>query len=68
MINRSDLAELDYGATINLNAFIRALGMHAENQRRLQNGEAIAYGEDDFNRIIEENGITHNNAITRWYP
>ena len=33
-------------------ALIEAMGMHAENQWRIQNGECLAYGEDAFNCII----------------
>jgi len=68
MINRYDLAELDYGITMGINALITALGMHAENQKRLSNDESPAYTEDDFNKLIEEKGIHHNAVISRWFP
>ena len=39
-------------------ALIEAMGMHAENQYRLQNGESCMYSEDAFNDIIAKHRIT----------
>jgi hypothetical protein len=39
-------------------ALIEAMGMHAENQWRIQNGECLAYGEDAFNCIIAKHRLT----------
>ena len=43
---------------------IQAMGMHAENQDRLQNGNSIAYLADDFDKIVEERGLHHNGILT----
>lgn len=45
-----------------LQAEITMQGMIAENKQREINGEALAYGEDAFQRIIDEFGI-HPNAF-----
>jgi hypothetical protein len=42
-------------------AMIRAMGMQAENDQRKHRNEAMAYGEADFAKVIEEEG-THWNA------
>ena len=34
---------------------LTALGMEAENQRRIHRGEAVAYGEEAFTKLIEDN-------------
>ncbi len=43
-------------------AMIRAMGMQAENQHRMNCGSSIAYGEEAFVAVVEEEGI-HQNAI-----
>jgi hypothetical protein len=43
-------------------ALIRAMGMQAENTMREHRGWAIAYAEDAFIKVIEEESI-HWNAI-----
>lgn len=43
-------------------ALIRAMGMQAENQQREHQGNAMAYDEAAFLKIIEEEG-THWNSI-----
>ena len=45
-------------------AMIRAMGMQAENQNRSHRGENVAYWEDDFNRVIEEEGVGHNDVMS----
>jgi len=41
-------------------ALIRAMGMQAENLMRQQRGETIAYVEDAFIKVIEEECIHWN--------
>ena len=43
-------------------AIVRAMGMQAENLVRQQRGESMAYTEDAFTKVIEEEGI-HWNSI-----
>jgi hypothetical protein len=43
-------------------AMIRAMGMQAENAQRQHRGESLAYNEEAFLQVIEEEG-THWNAI-----
>lgn len=45
-------------------ATIRALGMQAENQQRAALGQAMAYREEDFVALIDDEGIGHNAVIT----
>jgi hypothetical protein len=45
-------------------ALITSFGMMAENQYRMNCGNQIAYDEEAFLKLIEENGLTHNQAVT----
>ena len=45
-------------------AVVRCLGMHAENMQRQALGNSMAYGDTDFNSVIDEEGIGHNAAMT----
>ena len=38
-------------------------GMVAENQCRLQRGEAVAYTEDSFVALIDHYGLSHNAVL-----
>lgn len=49
-------------------AMIEAMGMQAENQHRLNCGNAVAYGDEAFNALIEKYGIHHNALITTFQP
>lgn len=62
----SDLQELDYGITMSVCALVKALGMVAENQDRLQKGQSIAYTESSFDKLIDEYGVHHNAVLSRW--
>lgn len=44
-------------------AMIRSYGMNAENARRAMHGESMAYTEDDFVSLIEDEGIGYNQVI-----
>jgi hypothetical protein len=44
-------------------ATIRAMGMQAENMNRIHRGESMAYIEDDFVNVINEEGIGYNQVI-----
>lgn len=44
-------------------AMIEAMGMVAENQQRLAEGNSPAYVEKDFEAVILRHGIHHNAAI-----
>ena len=39
------------------------MGMHAENQWRMSNGDAIAYREDAFQSVINASPCHHNAVI-----
>lgn len=45
-------------------ATIRAMGMQAENLNRCHRGESIAFVEDDFANVINEEGIGHNQVVS----
>lgn len=47
-----------------LRAEIRLAGMRAENEQRTRSGLALAYVEDQFVKIIDEEGISYND-VTR---
>jgi len=42
-------------------------GMKAENAIREANGEAPAYREEDFDRLIDDSGIGHDNVLATLY-
>lgn len=44
-------------------AMIEAMAMQAENTRRKQLGESLAYTETDFCALIERYGISHNATV-----
>ena len=44
-------------------ALIRAMGMQAENLHRHHRDETVAYTEQDFVDLIDEEGIGHNPVI-----
>lgn len=60
-----DMTPEEKAAIINARAataLIRAMGMQAENIMRQHRGHTIAYAENAFIKVIEEEGI-HWNAI-----
>lgn len=46
-------------------ALIQAMGMMSENIERANRGESMAYTEDSFMKLIQDNKITYNNVIQR---
>lgn len=49
-------------------ALIQAIGMMSENIERANRGESLAYTEDQFMKLIQDNGITYNDVIQRgWH-
>ena len=46
-------------------ALIQAMGMMSENIERANRGESLAYTEDSFMKLIQDNGITYNDVIQR---
>lgn len=46
-------------------ALIQAIGMMSENIERANRGESPAYTEDQFMKLIQDNGITYNDVIQR---
>jgi hypothetical protein len=53
-----------YAITIAVQTMVEAMGMQAENQQRLRNGEAIAYTEQAFTDLINRNGCCHNGVLS----
>jgi hypothetical protein len=48
-------------------ANIRCAGMMAENSQRTVCGYAMAYTEEDFYKLIDEEGIGYNSAIAQLF-
>lgn len=46
-------------------ALIEAMGMMSENIERANRGESLAYTEEAFNKVVEDNGIDYNSVISR---
>lgn len=44
---------------------IQAIGMMSENIERANRGESLAYTEDQFMKLIQDNGITYNDVIQK---
>lgn len=44
-------------------ALIQAIGMMSENIERANRGESLAYTEDQFMKLIQDNGITYNDDM-----
>lgn len=44
---------------------IQAMGMMSENIERANREESLAYTEDSFMKLIQDNGITYNDIIQR---
>ena len=42
-------------------------GMQAENQHRMNCGNSIAYGEEAFQRAIDESYCTHNAVLALFH-
>ena len=59
--------ELDYGIGMHVNSLVMAMGMDTENKRRIAIGEPIKYGEVEFEKLLIDNGTTHNSIIGRWF-
>jgi len=63
--SKADMKPEEKAAIVNARcttALIRAMGMMAENQQRFTEGHSTPYAEEDFAKVIEEEG-THWNAI-----
>lgn len=60
MVDQTLLNDQIYVLGMIVKGLIEAMGMVAENQARQQQGEALAYTEDAFRKVIEENGIHHS--------
>lgn len=65
-LDRRDLQEHAYQITMAVNSLVTAMGMRAENQAREQQGMAPAYGEKEFNEVLDRNGTHHNASIGGW--
>jgi len=46
---------------------IKAQGMTAENMQRAHRGESMAYNDEAFEKLINDEGIGHNSVITSLY-
>ena len=46
-----------------MRASIETIGMQAENQERLMRGQALAYDEEAFMKVITDCGIDHNSLV-----
>lgn len=66
MLDSYELQKIDMGFTMSVKALITAMGMQAENQKRIDEGKSIAYGEEQFQQILSDNDISFNAVILRW--
>ena len=65
-IKRTDLQLLDQGITSAVRVFVQALGMFSENITRYGNNEEIAYNEQDFQNLIDENRLHLDDVAKKW--
>ena len=61
------IRELDYAISMAVQSYAQIEGMKAENAGRLARGEALAYNEQAFLDVAAENGMSHNQSITRHF-
>ncbi len=59
-----NLREHAYAVTMAISTMVTAMGMQAENQFRLGNGDSILYGEEAFSKLINDNGCCHNGVLS----
>ncbi len=59
------LKELSYTMSMHALTIAEIEGMKAVNQSLLAQGGNIAYTQEDFINVAENNGMTHNDVITR---
>lgn len=55
----------DYAISMAVQTYAEIEGMKAVNAQRLANGEPLAYDEKSFLDIAINNGMNHNDSITR---
>lgn len=67
-ITKEALREHNYCMGLQIGAFIKAMGMHWENQIHSTNGYPIPYRREDFQNIFNENFyvLTHNGIMDQW--
>jgi hypothetical protein len=65
-MTEQDLKNLDVGFSNAVYSLIEALGMHWENIFRQQKGEGIAFGEEEFNKLLQRSGCGWNDVLGRW--
>jgi hypothetical protein len=65
-MDAQDARDLDYGIMQSVRALVTAMGMQAENQFRVQCGRQIAYGEEAFQKVLDDEQMNHNSVISRW--
>jgi hypothetical protein len=53
-----------YAITMAVNTMVTAMGMMAENQQRIHRGESLAYTEENFQKLINDNGCHHNAVLS----
>ena len=46
-----------------VNTLVTAMGMQAENEYRVSCGGNMAYDELPFQKLLDTNGITHNDLL-----
>jgi hypothetical protein len=66
MVEAEDLKDLDYGTMQSVRALVTAMGMQAENLHRAHCGMGVAYGEEAFQKVLDDEQMNHNSVIGRW--
>ena len=44
-------------------AMVTAMGMQAENEQRKVLDQSMAYGDEAFEKVLDDFGVHHNNVI-----
>jgi hypothetical protein len=52
-----------YVLAMSVNTLVSAMGMMAENEQRRAGLSSPAYVEKDFQKLLENNGCTHNGIL-----
>lgn len=61
-MNENQRAALLISQSITL--MVQAMGMHAENMNRQHRGEAVAYVQEHFEKLVNDSGVHWNGAMT----
>ena len=61
-IRQFQSAVYTFGMIVRAN--VETIAMQSTNQERLMKGKALAYGEEEFMKVLDDCGVNHNSLVT----